>query len=64
MPLNITTKGYIYEPFCWNVSFKNPFLPHAIKVWNKLDSEIRNTETYPSFRKILLNFIGPIGSST
>ena len=57
-------KGCIYEPFCQTVSFKNSFLPHAIKEWNKLGSEIRNAETYASFRKILLNFIGPIGNST
>ena len=40
------------------LSFKNPFLPYAIKEWNKLDSEIRNAETYTYLRKILLNFIG------
>ena len=46
------------------MSFKNYFLPYAIKEWNKLDSEIRNAETYASFRKILLNFIRPIGNGT
>ena len=30
-------KGCIYEPFCRTVSFKNSFLPYAIKVWNKLE---------------------------
>ena len=43
---------------------KNYFLPHTIKEWNKLGSEIRNAETYDSFRKMLLNFRRPIGSST
>ena len=57
-------KGCIYEPFCRTVSFKNSFLPYAIKEWNKLDSEIRNAKTYASFRKMLLNFIRPIGNST
>ena len=46
------------------MSFKNSFLPYTIKEWNKLDSEIRNAETYASFRKMLLNFIRPIGNST
>ena len=32
----------IYEP---TVSFKNSFLPYAIKEWNKLDSGIRNAKT-------------------
>ena len=57
-------RGCIYEPFCRTISFKNSFLPYAIKEWNKLDPEIRNTETYASFRKMLLNFIRPTGNST
>ena len=57
-------KGCIYEPFCRTVSFKNSFLPYAIKEWNKLDSEIRNAKTYASFRKMLLKFIRPIENST
>ena len=32
--------------FFRTVSFKNSFLPYAIKEWNKLDPEIRNAETY------------------
>ena len=46
------------------VSFKNWFLPYAKEEWNKLDSEIRNAKTKASFRKMLLNFIRPIGNST
>ena len=57
-------KGCIYEPFCRTASFKNYFLLYAIKEWNKLDSEIRNAETYASFQKMLLNFTRPIGSNT
>ena len=57
-------KECIYEPFRRTVSFKKSFLPYAIKKWNKLDFEIRNAETYASFRKMLLNFIRPIGNST
>ena len=57
-------KGCIYEPFCRTMPFKNSFLPYAIKEWNKLDPEIRNAETYASFRKMLLNFIRPIANST
>ena len=57
-------KGCIYEPFCRTVSFKNSFLPYAIKEWNILDPKIRNVQTYTSFRKMLLNFIRPIGNCT
>ena len=46
------------------MSLKKIFLPWAIKEWNKLDSDIRNAKTYASFRKMLLNFIRPIGNST
>ena len=46
------------------MSFKNSFLSCAIKEWNKLDSEIRNVKTYAYFRKMLPNFIRPIGNST
>ena len=42
----------------------NSFLLYAIKEWNKLDPKIRNAKTYASFRKMLLNFIRPIGNST
>ena len=47
------------EPFCRTMSFKNSFLPYTIKEWNELDPEIKNTETYASFQKMLLNFIRP-----
>ena len=57
-------KGYIYEPFGRTVSFKKKFLPYAIMEWNKLDSEIRNAETYASFRKMPLNCIRTTGNST
>ena len=56
-------KDCIYQPFFRAVSFKNSFLPYAIKEWDKLGPEIRNAETYASFQKMLLNFIRPIGNS-
>ena len=46
------------------MSYKNYFSSYAIKECNKLDPEIRNVETYASFRKMLLNFTRPTGSST
>ena len=42
-------KGCIYGLFYRTVSFKNSFLPYAIKEWNKLDPDIRNAKTYASF---------------
>ena len=48
-------KGCIYEPFRRTMSFKNSFLPYAIKEWKKLDLEIRNAEKYASFQKLPLN---------
>ena len=46
------------------MSFKNHFLPYAQKEWSKLDPEIRNAETYASFRKMLQNFLRPTGNGT
>ena len=57
-------KGCIYKPFWGTVSFKNHFLPYAIKEWSKLDPEIRNAETYTFFRKMLQNFLRPTGKAT
>ena len=56
-------KGCIDEPFCWAVTFRNFFLPDAIKEWNKLDYGVSNAETNASFRKALLSFIRPIENS-
>ena len=39
------------------------FLLYVIKEWNKLDSEIRNAESYAFVQKMLLNFIGATGNS-
>ena len=39
-------------------------LPYAIKEWNKSDPEVRNAETFASFRKMFLNFIKPTRNST
>ena len=61
---SLRNKGCIYESFCRTASFKNSFLPYAIKEWNKLDSGTRNSETYAFFPEMLLNFIRPIGNST
>ena len=57
-------EGCIYETFGRTVSFKNSFLPYGIKKWNALRPEIRNVETYASFRKMLQNFIRPTGNIT
>ena len=45
------------------MSFKNSFLPYAIKEWNILDPETGNAETYASFQKMVLNFTRPTGNS-
>ena len=52
-------KGCNYELFCQTVSFKNSFLPYVMKEWKKLDSGIRNAETYAFVLKKLLKFIRP-----
>ena len=44
-------------------TFKNSFFPNAIEQWNKLDINIRESYSLPSFKKSLLKFIRPTPSS-
>ena len=41
--------------YCRTDVFKNSFFPYVIDEWNKLKIEIRNVESFPKFRKLLLN---------
>ena len=43
--------------------FQNSFFPSAVIEWNKLDLNIRNSESLNIFKKTLLNFIRPSGST-
>ena len=43
--------------------FKNYFLPSAITEWNKLDSDIRNGDSFKVFKKLLLSFMRPMPNS-
>ena len=48
---------------CRSDYFKNSFIPYAVREWNKLRTEIRNSTSYQQFRKSLLSFIKPTCSS-
>ena len=43
--------------------FRNSLSPSAVIEWNKLDLNIRNLESLNIFKKMLLKFICPSGSS-
>ena len=43
--------------------FQNSFFPSAVIEWNKLDLNICNSESLNIFKKTLLNFIRPSGST-
>ena len=43
--------------------FRNSFFPSAVIEWSKLDLNIRNSESLNIFKKSLLKFICPSGSS-
>ena len=43
--------------------FQNSFFPSVVIEWNKLDLNIRNSESLNIFKKTLLNFIRPSGST-
>ena len=44
--------------------FKNTFFPSTIIEWNKLDWEIKNSESIVTFKKRILSFIRPSANST
>ena len=44
--------------------FKNSFFPSTVIEWNKLDSNIRNSESLAIFKKRILAFIRPCANST
>ena len=54
---NYNTRQYdnIESFYCRTDVFKNSFFPYVIDEWNKLKIEIRNVESFPKFRKLLLN---------
>ena len=54
---NYNTRQYdnIESFYCRTDAFKNSFFPYVIDEWNKLKIEIRNIESFPKFRKLLLN---------
>ena len=43
--------------------FKNSFFPSAITEWNKLDSYIRNADSFEVFKKRILEFVRPLPKS-
>ena len=44
--------------------FKNTYFPSTIMEWNKLDWEIKNSESIVTFKKRILSFIRPSANST
>ena len=48
---------------CRNELFQNSFLLFTVNEWNKLDYNIKNSDSYAISRKNLLAFIRPLGNS-
>ena len=44
--------------------FQNSFFPSTVIKWNKLDNNIRNSESVSAFKKQILKFIRPNPNST
>ena len=44
--------------------FRNSFFPSTVIEWNKLDNNIRNSESVSAFKKQILKFIRPSTNST
>ena len=61
-----TTRNYNNIPL-FNVKheyFRNSFFPSTVIEWNKLDNNIRNSESVSAFKKQILKFIRPSPYST
>ena len=61
-----TTRNYNKIPL-FNVKheyFRNSFFPSTVIEWNKLDNNIRNSESVSVFKKQILKFIRPSPNST
>ena len=55
------TRNVDYIP-CFNTKynfFRNSFFPSTLVEWNNLDINIRNSESYATFKKSILRFIRP-----
>ena len=48
---------------CRTELFRNSFLSFTVNEWTKLDSDIKNSDSYGIFRKKPLAFIRPVGNS-
>ena len=56
-----TTRNYNNIPL-FNVKheyFRNSFFPSTVIEWNKLDNNIRNSESVSAFKKQIFKFIRP-----
>ena len=62
-PYNTRNTNNIPQFKVKHIFFKNSFLPSVVIEWNKLDLNIRNSENLFIFKKKLLEFIHPSGSS-
>ena len=48
---------------CRTQLFRNSLLLFTVNEWNKLDSDIKKSNSYATSRKKLLSFIRPVGNS-
>ena len=47
---------------CRTELFHNSFFPFTVNEWNKLDFDIKNSDSYVIFHKKLLAFVRPVGN--
>ena len=47
---------------CRTELYRNSFLSFTVNEWNKLDSDIKKSDSYAIFCKKLLAFLGPVGN--
>ena len=65
--INTPLNSLIYFPNLFNVKheyLRNSFFSSTVIEWNKLDNNIRNSESVSAFKKQILKFIRPSPNST
>ena len=52
-----STKIHLEEPICRTKVFQSSFFPYCIKIWNGLDPDLQNIDSYKEFKSKISPFI-------
>ena len=60
---NTRNQSLIRQIFCRTDSFSNSFFPYSIKEWNKLDNQVKQSNSFFQFKNSILKLIRPSPNS-